>query len=293
MKKVLLVIASFFLLSGILGNAYGFPSAPTPPQQPSAPKPPEFPSSPFTLPKDSVKVADDVFKLKPTRDPATGVEVEGFAIVHKKDHPKRLEARRNRSARRTRNTCYGFLSSGAKWKSIEPWMVNTTNSNGLSSDFIFNNLTSDIAKWEDAADGVVGNGLSIDILGDGSVTSATLSADTTSPDDNNELYFGEISDPDTIAVTIVWGIFGGRTSARRLIEWDQIYNTSYLWSSTGESDKMDFENIATHELGHSVGLADLYQSQCSEETMYGYATYGQTIKRDLNPGDITGINTLY
>jgi hypothetical protein len=39
-------------------------------------------------------------------------------------------------------------------------------------------------------------------------------------------------------------------------------------------------NIATHELGHGVGLADLYDDQWSEQTMYGYATYGR-LRREL------------
>ena len=56
--------------------------------------------------------------------------------------------------------------------------------------------------------------------------------------------------------------------------------------------KIDFYNIATHELGHSVGMTDLYNF-CTEETMYGYATEGETKKRDLNAGDIAGINALY
>jgi predicted Zn-dependent protease len=56
---------------------------------------------------------------------------------------------------------------------------------------------------------------------------------------------------------------------------------------------MDLRNIATHELGHAVGLADLYENACSEETMYGYSSEGETKKRDLNDGDITGLQQLY
>lgn len=32
---------------------------------------------------------------------------------------------------------------------------------------------------------------------------------------------------------------------------------------------------------------------CSKETMYGYASEGETKKRTLNSGDIQGINNLY
>jgi hypothetical protein len=56
---------------------------------------------------------------------------------------------------------------------------------------------------------------------------------------------------------------------------------------------MDFESIATHELGHIMGMADLYDSACSDQTMYGYATNGETHKRSLGTGDIWGIHALY
>jgi predicted Zn-dependent protease len=56
---------------------------------------------------------------------------------------------------------------------------------------------------------------------------------------------------------------------------------------------MDLQNIATHELGHGLGLNDLYESAASEETMYGYSTYGEMSKRSLFIGDIAGIHDLY
>ncbi|MFH1462165.1 MAG: matrixin family metalloprotease [bacterium] len=59
------------------------------------------------------------------------------------------------------------------------------------------------------------------------------------------------------------------------------------------STVMDLQNIAVHKIGHGAGLADLYDTVCTEETMYGYSNYGETKKRDLNAGDITGIQELY
>lgn len=227
-----------------------------------------------------------VISLGTAVDPASGKVVEGYAIIH---YAKPAGSNGKKST-----TCYAFLSSGAKWKTVEPWVVNPSNARGLDETFVSSNLTMDIAKWEDAADGMVGNSASVNILGDGAVTTSVLVADTVSPDGANEVYFADVSTSGAIAVTIVWGIFGGPPFARELVEWDQIYDDiDYDWSPTGEAGKMDFENIATHELGHSVGLADLYNSSCNLETMYGYADYGETIKRDLNTGDIAGVNKLY
>lgn len=239
------------------------------------------------LPKEASYA--DIVDLGKARDPKTGGLVEGRAIIHRKNGEAKIKPGGGGATK-----CYGYLATGAKWKTIEPWVVNPANLSGIGDTFVFDNLTGDINKWEDAGDGVVGNGVAVDILGSGSTTSDILTADTTAPDNANEVYFAAIDSPGAIAVTIVWGVFSGPTFQRKLVEWDQIYDdVDYPWSATGATNKMDFENIATHELGHSVGLADLYNSVCAEETMYGYGAFGETKKRDLNTGDIKGVNGLY
>jgi len=80
-----------------------------------------------------------------------------------------------------------------------------------------------------------------------------------------------------------------------------MFDTDYTWGNAGltsetelgDTSVMDLQNIATHELGHGVGLADIYSSTCSAVTMYGYSDYGETQKRTLETPDITGLQTLY
>lgn len=232
----------------------------------------------------------NVIPLGTAVDPKTGKNVEGYAIIHRRENQAK-----GGGSNKPGSGCYGYISQGAKWKTVEDWVVNPTNSRGLDGSNVFNILNGGISKWEEATDGNVSNSKGVDVLGSGATTSATLAADTSSPDDQNEVYFADITDSGAIAVTIVWGIFGGPTFNRELVEWDQIYDdATYDWSAeaSGAAGKMDFDNIATHELGHSFGMADLYNS-CTDETMYGYTTYAETKKRDLNSGDIRGINGLY
>lgn len=230
-----------------------------------------------------------VISLGVATDPKSGELVEGYAFIHYKEiNPKAKKPNKGGPV------CYGFLAKGAKWNTIEPWVLNAQNQRGLSETFVYENISGNINKWEDAADGFLGNGSYIDILGEGSTTSYPLSADTAAPDGQNEIYFADISDPNAIAVTIVWGVFSGRIENRKIVEWDQVYDdVDYDWSLSGEPEKMDFENISTHELGHSVGMDDVYESLCSEVTMYGYATVGETKKRTLEPADVLGVSTLY
>lgn len=229
-----------------------------------------------------------VISLGSAVDPQTGKTVEGYAIIH-------YAKGGNGGGKPAGGGLYAFLAKGAKWKTVEPWLINPANGGGLpQSEFALANMMGDIAKWEDATDGLLGNGVSGDILGDGAETSATLEADLVAPDSLNEVYFAGIDELGAIAVTIVWGIFGGPPQGRELVEWDQVYDdTDYAWSTSGEAGKMDFENIATHELGHSIGLSDLYTTACSEQTMYGYAGYGETKKQTLESGDIAGADALY
>lgn len=239
-----------------------------------------------TIPETAVEVTPGVFSLPLSLDPVSGQIVEGVLFIH------RSPSRQNQtpSSRQTKSPkCYSYLARGAKWTTVEPWVVNPANTRGLTADFVLSNLTSDIAKWEDAADGVVGDSAGVDILGTGVSTSTLLSADTSSPDGKNEVFFGNISETGTIAFTIVWY----NRFTKQLVEWDQVYDeVEYDWSASGETGKMDFENIATHELGHSVGMGHPSDS-CIEETMYRFSTSGETKKRTLNAGDVAGINELY
>ena len=227
-------------------------------------------------------------------DPVSGKVVEGYAVFHHRDGHNGGPGGGAPGGGGETSTCYAFLAKDAKWKSVEPWIVNAANIDGLDSNFVLNDLIADIDKWEDAADGTVGDGGSINILGNGSATNNVLVADTVSPDGDNEVYFADISTQNVIGVTIIWGIFNGPPFARELVEWDQVYDdVDFDWDNNGAEDKMDFENVATHELGHSVGLGDLYDAGCSDETMYGETTEGDLDGRDLNTGDITGISKLY
>jgi hypothetical protein len=256
------------------------------------------PGAEKTLTLPTATSNSSVISLGSAIDPQTGKAVEGYAIIHPKkafDHkPNHKPGPKDNGSNPTTSSCFTYLSNGAKWKSVEPWVVNTQNSRGLSNNVVFDTLKNGIAKWEDATDGDAANGIGANVIGSGSITTDTLVADTSSPDGKNEVYFADVSSNGAIAVTIVWGIFSGPPFARELVEWEQIYDdVDFDWSANGEAGKMDLDNIVTHELGHSFGLGDLYESTCLEETMFGYASEGETSKRDLNAGDITGIDQLY
>jgi hypothetical protein len=93
----------------------------------------------------------------------------------------------------------------------------------------------------------------------------------------------------TIAANYYW--FDRKTKI--ISENDLIFNSRLAWSTNGGSGTYDVQNIGTHELGHCLCLDDIYKSYQSEMTMYGYGATGETKKRTLESGDITGIKYIY
>jgi len=262
------------------------------------------------IPAHAVELADGVFSLGTAAD-IDGKIVEGFAFVdYLKVDGKEQNAKPGTicgndmcepgenakkcpadcgggSVDPPDSTCYSFTSKGAKWKSQENYIVDPTT-NDLTSNFVKNTIAADIQKWEDAA--------SQNIFGN-EVAGLVDGADTINPDGKNEVLFGDINSPGAIAVTIVWGIFRGPPSGRELVEWDQVYDdVDYNWSedclSNDCTSKMDFDNIVNHEIGHSFGISHP-GSECTEETMYAFASFNETKKRSLFTGDIAGIIDLY
>ncbi len=197
--------------------------------------------------------------------------LEKYVFIHyKKDFAKRGDARAKQPA------CYAFLSKGAKLKSVKDFTI----SPDLDAAII---LTSG-SEWDSHTSSALFGTYSID---------ATANWDSAAPDGRNEFSFGNYPEAGVIAVTVVWGYFSGPLQTREIVEFDVMFDTDYVWGdATADATKMDLQNIATHEIGHGVGLADLYNS-CTEETMYGYSATGETKKRDLNTGDIAGLQKLY
>jgi len=235
---------------------------------------------PISLPPQASEIAHGIYDLG-TAVTAEGRVVQGIAFIHYAKDFVRPEAPGGGKPSKT-STCYSFLASGAKWKSVEPFVFDKDETDAATP---LSYIETAISTWEIAA--------GLDILGFGSL--GTVHPEQAGTYNGiNEVMFGDIAGDGVIAMTTVWGIFGGRPAGRELIEWDMVFDTDWIWSYSVESvpDTMDFLNIATHEIGHAFGMGHP-DNACTEETMYAYADYGEIKKRDLHDGDIAGIQKLY
>ena len=179
-------------------------------------------------------------------------------------------------------TCYAFM--GQYGKRLLKWgelSVNyVINPDGLSQTFVTGAISAGAEEW-DANTGA-------DLFGSYSIDeTATYRVQNYV----NAISFDDYySDPDIIGAATVWY----NPATKEIVEFDIVFETDYTWGdATVNPSVMDLQSIATHELGHGVGLADVYEIDCSEVTMYGYSGYGETQKRTLETPDVTGIQALY
>ena len=181
----------------------------------------------------------------------------------------------------TTNTCYKLL--GAKLPDTTSYFINPTNPNGLSESFVTNAIYSGSEEWDKYTNKELFNNIyTIDY---------SANWDDVSPDRRMEYSFGSYPQSGVIAVTNIWMARSGKQKI--IIDFDVLFNTYFNWGdATANPSLMDLQNIATHETGHGLGLADLYNG-CTAETMYGYSSEGDVDKRTLNSGDIAGIRNLY
>jgi hypothetical protein len=105
----------------------------------------------------------------------------------------------------------------------------------------------------------------------------------------NIVCYGSMGLTGTLAQNTFWY----STSTGHITDSDIEFNTDYTWATDGSPGAFDVQDVGTHELGHSLSLADLYNAADSEKTMYGYSSAGETKKRTLEQDDIDGISYLY
>ncbi|MEK0319059.1 MAG: matrixin family metalloprotease [Nitrosopumilus sp.] len=229
------------------------------------------------IPEHAVKISESVYSLGNAKD-HTGKVVEGFLFIDNKKSPAKPDGTPGNGNKKTKtgetSTCYSLIAKGASWKTTEPYMIGPGIDGTLTA--------ASLDAWDSR--------VAFDIFGSELENENPNGADSISPDNKNEIMFENLGSTNTIAYTITWGIFSGPPSQRVLVEWDVVFNSDYAFGNAAY--EMDYQNIATHEFGHALGLTHPSDT-CLEETMYRFADVGEIKKRTLEPGDIAGLNKLY
>ena len=209
-------------------------------------------------------------------DPDTNEVIIKRVTVHKdKSHAKSQDAMST-----TTTGCYNLMS--VKWAETPvSYAINPSNLMGLDKTAVTAAISTSVDTWD--------NETPVNLTTFSINLAATYDGNGIRDGENSIVFGNNVLDTGVIAVTSTWYTRGRN---KQIVEFDMSLETDYLWSVSGEPLAMDVQNIVTHELGHAIGLADLYDT-CTLETMYGYSTYGETMKRTLNSGDKAGLISLY
>lgn len=167
-----------------------------------------------------------------------------------------------------------YVLLGFKWTTTANYWINPSNKYGFSVSAVVTATTTSAETWDSQT--------SFQVFS----YKGTTTRSAGNYDGYNVVAWGPYR-AGVIAVTYIWYI------GNQIIESDTRMNQLYKWSLSGETGKMDVQNIMTHEFGHWCGLADLYSDTDYWLTMYGYSTYGETYKRTLGLGDINGLIAVY
>jgi len=198
---------------------------------------------------------------KPYKEP-----LDSITFIHYKDGAVKIVGIESKA-----QLCYKLM--GVKWKSFP---IDYVISQSVDSSAI----AASTAEWDKYT--------STNLFGSYSIDNSANFDD--SPDGRNEYSLGNYPQSGVIAVTRTW--YTRRT--KEIVEYDVMFDSDFAWGdATKNLSVMDWQNIATHETGHGIGLSDLYTSACSQQTMYGYSSEGDTSKRTLESGDIAGLQKLY
>ena len=235
----------------------------------------------------SIPVVSIVFARKPDRGP-----LEKIVFIHYKKGYGKPEGTPGKGPDKGGDDDY-YKLLGAKWKNKDlpvAYYIDPAGS-GLDLDSVTSAIFASAEEWDSWTRSELFSD-DYEVITDGSWDDTVEELDG-----RNELVFGNYPDPDVIAVCIVWGYFREASGKGQIVEFDIMFDTDFTWGdatdATLDATVMDLQNIATHELGHGVGLADLDEDAAKEQTMYGYSGYGETKKRTLEDGDIAGIQKLY
>lgn len=178
---------------------------------------------------------------------------------------------------------YELLGDGVKLQDLPvSYSINPSNDYGLDSENVIHEISQAFETWDAHT--------SVELF-DNTVSTTTESG--FNQDGQNVVSFAPLSESDAIGKTKLW--YDGST----VIEFDIVLNSTVDWGidPDGEGpetiDAHDIRNITTHEVGHTLVLQDIEDTDYGHLTMYHISEPGSTVKISLENGDIEGLHALY
>jgi hypothetical protein len=187
------------------------------------------------------------------------------------------------------NNPSAYVLTGWKWVTTDPQIKlyiksDTTLPNYLDLTATKNAIASAANTWDDA--------VTQNIFADGSAL-VTVDPNVEANADDNKNVHSWASISGGLAITTTRFHTTKVDGFYPVYDSDTLYNTNYHWATNGNGQDIDVQSVALHELGHTIGLDDLYNkpqfSGDTDEIMNFYIGP----RHSLGPGDKAGIQVLY
>ena len=174
------------------------------------------------------------------------------------------------------------------WKKSRTWWIGDTPK-GIDRDEAIKAVRNAQSEW---TNNINWCGIK-DQAGPPASYEGTTSAAAASNDGKSVVDWGTLGGQDCSgagACTYTWYDAKGTP-----IESDIRFSTSYAWSTTGASGKIDIQSFAAHEIGHTLQFDHVTDASKDEETnvMWPYFAKGDTSGRKLGRGDALEDNSHY
>jgi hypothetical protein len=184
-----------------------------------------------------------------------------------------------------------YLLAGWRWNTKDPQLKLVLKndaylkSEGLNPSAVQNAVATAANTWDAATNQ--------NIFADSNLVTASTTVSADIYDRNNVVAWKPITGSNALAYSRTWFNYNKVDGYNTALESDIVFNTGYTWRTDGLNGGIDVQSVALHELGHTLGLGDLYgKSQFSDDTRQ-VMHYYNGVKRTLGNGDSAGIWKLY
>ena len=194
-----------------------------------------------------------------------------------------------------------YALTGYRWNQKDPqvqlYLNPTGTPSGLTPESSQSAISAAANTWDDAVgQNIFADGTTVKIDYSKQVPNlfAGYSADTFSV--NGWKNFGN----SYLGATAYWTNGQKVNGYYSLTEADTVYNKDYQWTTdlntALNTGKLDLQSVAVHELGHSIGMDDLYTLPNGDPRKNDFAQVMNAYdapQRTLGNGDKTGVQVLY
>ena len=268
---------------------------------------------------DGVSVLnEDTFKTVSQNEKTMGMEMSGLRMVQGGlgnfevsivdlnfiDQPgiSYADEKDDSDAIKSKGSASSYALTGFRWNQKDPniqlYLNPTDIPSGIKEKSARDAISAAVNTWDSAVDQ--------NLFADGSPVIIDYNKKVVNPASGNYWPDGyNVNgflnlDNDYLAVTTCWTDLTQKDGYFSLVESDIVYNLDFKWTDSEKqaknTGKLDLQSVALHELGHVIGLQDLYILEAGDERKYDLDQVMNLYngpQRTLGNGDLAGVEKLY